>query len=87
MRSSHSERTVTAPPRYDDLPDMCTPEDVRQFLQVGRHTVYDLINRGDLPHIRFGKLIRIPKSALRPDANGALAEIGIVRGRVRMTAR
>jgi excisionase family DNA binding protein len=58
------------PPRYDDLPDLCTPDDARQFLQVGKNTIYDLIKSGELRSIRFGKLIRIPKTALLANGHG-----------------
>ena len=51
-------------PKYDDLPDLVTPELAQAFLQIGRSTTYDLIRTGALPSVRFGKLIRIRKSAL-----------------------
>lgn len=51
---------------HNELPDLCTPEEVRRFLRIGRNTVYDLIKSGALPCVRFGKLIRIPKTALLP---------------------
>ena len=57
-------RDPATPPRWDDLPDLVTPEDARAFLQVGRNTIYELIKSGALPSRKFGKLIRIPKSAL-----------------------
>ena len=55
---------IVTPPRYDDLPDLCTPEDARAFLQVGRNTIYDLLKSGSIPHLKFGRLIRIPKTSL-----------------------
>ena len=57
-------REPVTPPRYEDLPDMVTVETAQAFLQVGRNCVYELIKRGDLAHVKFGKLIRIPKQAL-----------------------
>ena len=51
-------------PRYEDLPDLVTPEDARAFLQVGRNQIYELIKAGELRAIKFGRLIRIPKQAL-----------------------
>ena len=33
-------------------------------LGVGRNTVYDLIRAGDLPHLRIGRSIRIPRQQL-----------------------
>jgi excisionase family DNA binding protein len=58
--------------RYDDLPDLVTPEEARAFLRVGRNMMYDLIKSGALPSVRFGKLIRLPKAALLPNGNGTV---------------
>ncbi len=33
-------------------------------LGVGRNTVYDLIRAGDLPHMRIGRTIRVPRQQL-----------------------
>jgi excisionase family DNA binding protein len=52
------------PPLYDDLPELCTPDEVAQFLRMTRNHVYGLVSSGVLPALRFGKLIRIPKTAL-----------------------
>lgn len=57
------------PPRFDDLPDLVTPEDARAFLQVSRNTIYELLKTGAIRSVKFGKLIRIPKAALL-DTNG-----------------
>jgi excisionase family DNA binding protein len=57
-------RTPTTVPRYDALPDLVTPEDAQKFLQVSRNTIYELLKSGAIHSIRFGKLIRIPKTAL-----------------------
>ena len=51
-------------PRYEDLPDLCTVKQAGAYLQTGRNTTYDLIARGVIPSVRFGKLIRVPKSSL-----------------------
>jgi excisionase family DNA binding protein len=51
-------------PRYEDLPDLCTVEQARAYLQISRNASYDLISRGLIASVRFGKLIRIPKSTL-----------------------
>jgi excisionase family DNA binding protein len=51
---------------FDQLPDLLTPEEARQYLGVSRNTMYDLLRRNDIPHLRFGRLIRVPKSALCP---------------------
>ncbi len=35
-----------------------------RLLDVGRSTVYELIARGELPVIRIGRLVRVPRPAL-----------------------
>ena len=52
------------PPRFADLPDMVTPEQASAFLQASRNGIYLLINTGKIKHVKFGRLIRIPKNAL-----------------------
>jgi excisionase family DNA binding protein len=34
------------------------------LLGVGRNHLYSLINEGQIPHVRFGRLIKIPREAL-----------------------
>lgn len=33
-------------------------------LGIGRTVAYDLIRRGEIPHVRIGRSIRIPRSSL-----------------------
>jgi excisionase family DNA binding protein len=47
-----------------DLPEFLSPEEFRAYLGLSRSTVYDLLRRRAIPSRRFGKCIRIPKSAL-----------------------
>jgi excisionase family DNA binding protein len=54
------------PPRYDDLPDLCTPDDACAFLQVSRNTVYELLKTGAIPSVKYGRQIRIHKPTLLP---------------------
>ena len=49
---------------YEDLPEYLTPEECRTYLSLCRNGVYDLLRRGEIPHRRFGRIIRIPKTAL-----------------------
>ncbi len=48
----------------DELPELLTPEEFRTVAGLGRATTYELIRRGQIPSVRFGRQIRIPKSAL-----------------------
>ena len=38
--------------------------EVVRLLGIGRSTVYELIARGELPVIRIGRLVRVPRPAL-----------------------
>ncbi len=55
---------VTRTTPVDALPELLTPEEFRRVAGLGRATTYDLIRRGQIPSVRFGRVIRIPKSAL-----------------------
>ena len=51
--------------KYEELPEYLTPDEFRSYLDLGKTTVYDLIERGQLPFKRFGRRIFIPKHALK----------------------
>lgn len=55
-------------PSFSELPDWCSPEEVRIFLGLGRATVYELIRSKKISARRFGRRIRVPKDSLRPSA-------------------
>ncbi|CAN5462085.1 hypothetical protein BH20ACT21_BH20ACT21_00020 [soil metagenome] len=48
----------------DDLPAVLTVEEVARLLRVGRTACYSAIRSGELPSIRLGRAIRVPKHAL-----------------------
>ena len=50
---------------FSELPEFLSPEEFRAYLGLARSTVYDLLRRGKIPHIRVGRCIRIPKTALQ----------------------
>lgn len=39
-------------------------EEARQYMGVGRTTMYELVRRADFPTVRIGKRIIIPKESL-----------------------
>ena len=59
VRTTIDRRTPIA-----DLPEFLSPEEFKDFVGISRSTVYDLLRREEIPHVKFGRLIRIPKSAL-----------------------
>jgi excisionase family DNA binding protein len=58
--------SVTRHTAYGDLPEWLTPEEVQSYLDVSRNTVYSLLKEGAIPSQRWGRLIRVPRSALAP---------------------
>jgi excisionase family DNA binding protein len=44
--------------------EFLTPTEYGTRIRVSRNTTYELLRRGEIPHVRFGRLIRIPKTAL-----------------------
>ncbi len=39
-------------------------QDIRQILNVGRNSVYELLKSGEIPAFRIGKSWKIPKDAV-----------------------
>lgn len=58
------EKVTRATP-IGELPEFLSPEEFRDYVGLGRSTVYDLLRRDEIPHVKFGRCIRIPKAALR----------------------
>jgi len=50
---------------FDSLPELLTPEEFRGYVGIGRSLCYDLLARGEIPSVRFGRVIRIPKQAVK----------------------
>ena len=48
----------------DDVHDVLTVEEAARFLRVGKNQLYDAIGRGEVPHVRIGKTIRLSRAAL-----------------------
>ena len=59
--------------QYDELEienEYLTLLEVQQLLYIGRNTVYKLVNSGELPAFRVGKLWRVSRQALLEYASG-----------------
>jgi putative molybdopterin biosynthesis protein len=39
-------------------------EDVQELLGISRWKAYEMVRRGELPVLRIGRLVRVPRSAL-----------------------
>ena len=49
---------------FESYPDMLTVEQLAQALNIGRSMAYRLVQTGQVRSLRFGKAIRVPKTAL-----------------------
>lgn len=51
---------------FANLPDWLSSREVQVYLRLGRDAFRARLKSGELPHRRFGRLIRVPKKALQP---------------------
>ncbi len=51
---------------------MLTVDAAAKFLSLSRTTIYDMMESGDLPYVKFGRSRRVPRRALIEAAAGAL---------------
>ena len=68
---------VVAPPpglAIFDEPEILTVEEGAAFLRISRTALYDAIGRGEVPHRRIGRQIRLHRSALVRWLSGDRAE-------------
>lgn len=52
------------PKTLENYPDVLTPDDVIEILNIGRSKIYELLNDGTIKSIRIGRKHRIPKKIL-----------------------
>lgn len=50
--------------KYEELPDLLTVAEVCEFLKISSNTAYELLRCKEIPSVRIGRSIRIPKKAL-----------------------
>lgn len=46
-------------------PDLLKVSEVAQLLRVSERMIYNMIKRGELAHVRIGRLTRVPNGALK----------------------
>ncbi len=56
---------------FEDLPDVLTPRDLRDFLPIGRNAVYEILRTERIRSVRVGQKFMIPKGALRDFLGGS----------------
>ena len=50
---------------FEEQPDVLTPVEAARLLRLGRNSVYDAIARGEVPAVRVGRRLLVPKAALQ----------------------
>lgn len=56
---------VASPPAVPTPPLLLTVRDVEAELQLGRTRTYELLRSGVIPVVRVGRVLRVPREALR----------------------
>lgn len=46
------------------LPRMLTVSEVAKRLRISKMTIYRMIDRGEIEHVRIGRIVRIPAAEL-----------------------
>lgn len=44
--------------------EILTPSEVAELLYIGKNTIYDLLNSGEIPAFRIGRSWKIPRNSL-----------------------
>ncbi len=51
-------------PEMDALPLTLTIPEAAELLRIGRNSAYEAVRRGDLPVVRIGRRLLVPRQAL-----------------------
>lgn len=60
----------------NDNAEILTVNEAAEFLRIGRNQLYDAIGRGEVPHKRIGRSIRLSRTALVAWLGGGLPSRG-----------
>jgi excisionase family DNA binding protein len=57
---------VTRASRFEDLPELLNAREAATLLGCSPWTIYQYVNRKEIPYRRIGKLIYVPRSFFDP---------------------
>jgi excisionase family DNA binding protein len=57
-------RIITRRTPLADLPEMLRVEEAADWLGISKGLVYTMVRNGEIPHCKFGRLVRVPRAAL-----------------------
>ena len=63
--TAHGAARASHEARHANESDVLTVDEAAQYLRIGRSQAYDAIGRGEIPHRRVGRSIRLSRAALR----------------------
>lgn len=61
---SMTSSTQTERPSHENAPLTISVEEAGRMLGIGRSSAYAAVRRGDIPALRVGHLIRVPRARL-----------------------
>jgi excisionase family DNA binding protein len=64
--------TPKQPQRFEDLPEILTPQDLIDYLPIGRDAVYAALKARTIPNVRLGQKFMVTKASLREFLGGAV---------------
>lgn len=59
-----SPSTITRSTPSSDLPELLRVDEAAAWLGISRGLVYELVRKGELTGVRFGRLVRITRTSL-----------------------
>lgn len=62
--------TLKQPRRFEELPEILTPQDLIEYLPIGRDSIYSALKSQAIPNVRLGQKFIITRSALRDFLGG-----------------
>lgn len=69
-RSGHEERDLVL--QRDSETSVYTVEETAKLLRIGRSAAYEAVRRGQIPALRLGRRLRVPRCALEKLLNGSV---------------
>jgi hypothetical protein len=64
--------TAKQPQRFEDLPEILTPQNLIDYLPIGRDSVYRALNTQAIRNTRIGQKFIVTKAALREFLGGSV---------------
>lgn len=62
---------ITRATPLSELPELLSVPEAATWLHIGRGLAYEMVRRGDLPSVRLGRLVRVPRAGLVSMLGGA----------------